>query len=103
MIFYLTERAAKKIVALKKGALRVRIDPVGCFGFQYLFSFEKKALPEDLKINQKGACVLLDPVSQGFLDRATLDYKDEMIGSSFVVENPNSTSNCGCKTSFSIG
>ena len=33
---------------------------------------------------------------------AELDYKDELIGSSFSINNPNAKNSCGCGTSFSI-
>jgi len=31
-----------------------------------------------------------------------LDYKEELIGSYFALDNPNASSTCGCGTSFSI-
>ena len=37
-----------------------------------------------------------------YIKDMTLDYKDEIFGSQFVFDNPNSKSSCGCGTSFSI-
>jgi len=44
----------------------------------------------------------VDEVSLEFLNNAQVDYKQELIGSYFAIENPNATSNCGCGTSFSV-
>ena len=33
---------------------------------------------------------------------SVVNYKKEMIGSSFVIENPKATSSCGCGLSFSV-
>ena len=45
---------------------------------------------------------LVDPVSQGFLAGAEIDFVDDLMGQSFRINNPNATSSCGCGTSFSI-
>ena len=33
---------------------------------------------------------------------ATIHYKNDLIGQSFEIKNPNATSECGCGTSFSL-
>ena len=45
--------------------------------------------------------VACDPKSYLYLNGTTIDYKDEIMGSGFVFNNPNSTSTCGCGSSFS--
>jgi len=37
-----------------------------------------------------------------FINESELDYKEELIGSSFSITNPNAKNSCGCGTSFSI-
>jgi len=49
-----------------------------------------------------GQRVFIDPVSLPFLENATIDFTDELIGARFVVQNPNATSSCGCGISFSM-
>ena len=44
--------------------------------------------------------VFVDPKSMVFLSGMTLDWKDSLIQSGFVFENPHATKNCGCGTSF---
>ena len=47
--------------------------------------------------------VVVDKLSLDFIRGATVDYTEEMIRASFeVVENPNSSSSCGCGSSFSV-
>lgn len=48
-----------------------------------------------------GARVVVDGSSLELLDGATVDFKDEMAKSAFIVsENPMSGASCGCGTSF---
>jgi len=48
-----------------------------------------------------GARVVVDEASLELLDGATVDWKDEMARSAFIIaENPMSGSSCGCGTSF---
>ncbi len=83
-------------------ALRVAVLGGGCSGFQYEFQLEDEAAADDLVIEGNGQRVLVDPESLPFLSGSTIDFKDELIGARFAVENPNATSTCGCGTSFSI-
>jgi iron-sulfur cluster insertion protein len=46
--------------------------------------------------------VLVDSLSMQYLQGATIDYKEDIIGSQFVISNPNAQSSCGCGSSFSV-
>ncbi len=83
-------------------ALRVAVLGGGCSGFQYEFQLEDEAADGDLVIERDGQRVLVDPESLPFLSGSVIDFKDELIGARFAVENPHATSTCGCGTSFSI-
>ena len=83
-------------------ALRVAVLGGGCSGFQYEFQLEDEAAADDLVIEHDGQRVLVDPESLPFLSGSVIDFKDELIGARFAVENPNATSTCGCGTSFSM-
>lgn len=74
----------------------------GCSGFSYEFTLEEGAAEDDLVIEAGEAAVLIDPVSLPFLSGSVVDFKNELIGARFAVDNPNATSSCGCGTSFSI-
>ena len=104
--FSLTKSAAERIALLLQTEtgpyFRVQVDGGGCSGFQYKFDFDSTKNDDDLELTQHGVTVLIDEMSMPFLEQAQLDFKEELIGSYFVVENPNATANCGCGTSFSV-
>ena len=83
------------------GVLRVAVDGGGCSGFQYRIELGEAA-DEDLILSDQDNKIVIDPVSLPFLSGAVIDYKVELIGSRFVIENPNAATSCGCGTSFSI-
>ena len=102
-----SERAFARLaeIAAESGtaqALRVAVLGGGCSGFQYEFALEGAPAEDDIVIEGQGQRVLVDPESLPFLAGAVIDFKDELIGARFAVDNPNATSTCGCGTSFSI-
>lgn len=104
----ITENAKNKIFDLlveegnKELMLRVFVQGGGCSGFQYGFSFEEFLQEDDFKINVGDFFVVIDSMSLAYLQGATIDYKEELMGSQFVISNPNATTTCGCGSSFSI-
>jgi iron-sulfur cluster assembly accessory protein len=102
-----TERAARRIGEILRrepaGAmLRVSIEGGGCSGFQYRFDIERSRAADDVLIERDGAAVLVDQVSLGYLAGSEIDFVDDLIGSSFRVNNPQAVASCGCGTSFSV-
>ena len=100
-----TERAFARLAeigAAQDGkALRVAVDGGGCSGFQYEIDLDT-INDDDLVLEGQGERVIVDSISLPFLYNATIDFSEELIGSRFVINNPNATSSCGCGTSFSI-
>ncbi|MEE4119205.1 MAG: iron-sulfur cluster assembly accessory protein [Paracoccaceae bacterium] len=82
-------------------ALRVAVKGGGCSGFEYEITLDEPA-DDDLILEKDGQRVVVDEVSLPFLENATIDFSEELIGARFVIDNPNATSSCGCGTSFSI-
>ena len=82
--------------------LRVYIQGGGCSGFQYGFQFDEAAQEDDIAIEQSGIRVLVDMLSLQYLGGAEIDFKDDLMGSRFLVNNPNATTTCGCGSSFAI-
>jgi iron-sulfur cluster assembly accessory protein len=102
-----TERAALRIGEILRqeppGAmLRVSVAGGGCSGFQYKFDTEHAKAEDDMVIERAGATVLIDPVSLNYMAGSEIDFVDDLIGSSFKVNNPNATASCGCGTSFAL-
>jgi iron-sulfur cluster assembly protein len=101
----MTDRAAEKILQLLAGkdegnGLRVKIVAGGCSGFEYKMVIDRPA-PEDEVFERSGARILLDPESFTHLNGTELDYKNELMQSGFVFNNPNAQGTCGCGASFS--
>lgn len=82
--------------------LRVYIQGGGCSGFQYGFQFDDTAQEDDIAIEQSGIKVVVDMLSLQYLGGAEIDFKDDIMGSRFLVNNPNASATCGCGSSFSI-
>lgn len=82
--------------------LRVSVLGGGCSGFQYSFELDAKQAEDDLVLARGDLRVLVDAVSLPFLEGAVIDYRDELIGSRFAIDNPNANATCGCGTSFSV-
>lgn len=91
--------ATKDNPALK---LRVYIQGGGCSGFQYGFQFDEEQQEDDIAVEEQGIKVLVDMLSLQYLGGAEIDYKDDLMGSRFLVNNPNASTTCGCGSSFSI-
>ena len=104
-----SESAARRIAFLREREgdphlmLRIAVQGGGCSGFTYQFSFEDSTQDDDLVVERDGAVVLIDPMSVAFLAGSEIDFLEELIGSSFLVKNPNAVSSCGCGESFSVG
>jgi iron-sulfur cluster assembly protein len=83
------------------GGLRLGVLGGGCSGLSYQFKFDVKPRPTDQVLNFEDVKVFIDPKSLVFLDGMTLDWKDSLMQSGFVFENPHAKKSCGCGTSFS--
>ena len=83
--------------------LRITISGGGCAGFQYGFDFDDKISEDDLIFERDGVKVVIDEMSLSLVKNGEVDFKENLLGSFFAIENPNATSSCGCGTSFSIG
>jgi iron-sulfur cluster insertion protein len=82
--------------------LRVFVQGGGCSGFQYGFTFDEEQNEDDFTIEKNGVTVLVDAMSMQYLQGATINYKEDLMGAQFIIENPNSVSTCGCGSSFSM-
>jgi iron-sulfur cluster insertion protein len=81
--------------------LRVFVQGGGCSGFQYGFTLDEEQADDDWSIETNGVQVLVDSMSGGYLQGATIDYREDQYGSSFSISNPNAETTCGCGSSFS--
>jgi iron-sulfur cluster assembly protein len=102
----LTEAAAEKLGAAMKAkdlsethALRVFVRGGGCGGMQYGMSFDKPG-DNDKIYEQHGLRVIVDEVSLFYVDGASIDYVDSLMGGGFHIDNPQAVNSCSCSNSF---
>jgi len=82
--------------------LRVFVQGGGCSGMSYGFTFEEIKNEDDFDFAYEEVKVVVDSMSMQYLQGATIDYKEDLMGASFVINNPQAQTTCGCGSSFSI-
>jgi iron-sulfur cluster insertion protein len=82
--------------------LRMFVQGGGCSGFSYGFTLDDQQADDDWDIEKNGVHILVDSMSAQYIQGAKVDYKENDMGSQFVIENPNAQSTCGCGSSFSV-
>ena len=80
--------------------LRVFVSGGGCSGMQYGMAFEESPRDFDKTVEVDGVRLVVDPTSMMYLQGATIDFVDSLMGGGFRIENPNAVSSCGCGHSF---
>ena len=82
----------------EKKYFRISVQGGGCSGFKYKFSFDSKLEKDDILFNK----AVIDKQSLDIIAGSTVDFKKEMIGESFSINNPKASASCGCGLSFSV-
>ena len=82
----------------EKKYFRISVQGGGCSGFKYNFSFDDKIEKDDILFNK----AVIDKQSLDIIAGSTVDFKKEMIGESFSINNPKASASCGCGLSFSV-
>ncbi|KAL1927282.1 hypothetical protein VTP01DRAFT_3911 [Rhizomucor pusillus] len=86
-----------------KSMLRILVDSGGCHGYQNKLELTTEVEEDDTIFEKDGVRVVVDPVSLQFIRGSTVDFVEELIGSTFqVVDNPNAKNSCGCNISYDI-
>mgnify|MGYP001313883856 CR=1 FL=1 len=102
----ITNNAIKHISKILKADnakfFRISVLGGGCAGFQYKFDFDNNINQDDNIIDTSKFQILIDKSSMELIKGSTIDYVQELIGSTFKISNPQASSSCGCGTSFSL-
>lgn len=104
----LTENAIHRIKVvlseqdLADAKLRIFVEGGGCSGLSYGFIIEDNPTDgSDFEFDYDTVKVLVDPISAEYIEGITIDFKDDIEGARFVMQNPKAKTTCGCGSSFS--
>jgi iron-sulfur cluster insertion protein len=104
----ITESAQHKIVDVlaeendPQLKLRMFVQGGGCAGFSYGFTLDNEQAEDDWEVPAGETSVLVDSMSMQYVQGATIDYVEDLMGAQFKILNPQASSTCGCGSSFSV-
>lgn len=108
-LFEISDRAAAQAKTLlasrppQDRALRVKVTPGGCSGFNYnLEPWSGPAPVDDHRVDVDNLTVYVDKKSLLFLAGTILDYENTLFSKRFIFKNPNAIASCSCGESFSV-
>ncbi|MGE0005903.1 MAG: HesB/IscA family protein [Parvibaculaceae bacterium] len=107
-VMTLTEAAAQRVKAIMAKAktpvvaLRLGVKNGGCAGMEYTMEWAEHKRPLDEVVEDRGVKIFIDPKAILFLLGTEMDYRESMLKSGFVFNNPNQTSACGCGESVML-
>jgi iron-sulfur cluster assembly protein len=107
-VMRLTDAAASRIKDIMAKAekpfagVRVGVKNGGCAGMAYTMEYAESVEKFDEVVEDKGVKLLIDPKAVLFLLGTEMDFKVDKLSSTFVFNNPNQTSACGCGESVQL-
>ena len=107
-VMTLTDAAAERVKSIMAKAktpvvaLRLGVKNGGCAGMEYTMEWAEYQRPLDEVVEDRGVRIFIDPKAILFLIGTEMDYRESMLKSGFVFNNPNQTSACGCGESVML-
>ncbi len=107
-VITLTEAAKERLKSLmaSKGAdivgLKIGVKKGGCAGMEYTMTWATELQKFDEVVEVDGARVIVDPQAVLYLLGTEMDFKTDKLSSTFVFNNPNQKSACGCGESVNL-
>lgn len=102
----ITDKAAgqvKEMMQEEEAGVRLRfgIKGGGCSGLSYSLGFDYDINAElDMVDDINGVPVSIFKQDMPIIEGTTIDFKQNMMGGGFAIENPNAMVSCGCGSSF---
>jgi iron-sulfur cluster assembly protein len=107
MILNITEAASHQIKEMLKEEdsenvrLRFGVKGGGCSGLSYAMGFEDEINEElDIVEESNGIPLVINRQDAAIIEGTTIDFKQNMMGGGFTIDNPNAIVSCGCGSSF---
>lgn len=107
-VMSLTDAAANRVKHIMANSgkpvlgVRVGVKNGGCAGMEYTMDYAETVNPGEDVVEDKGVKIFIEPKAILFLLGTEMDFKTDRLSSSFVFNNPNQTSACGCGVSVAI-
>jgi iron-sulfur cluster assembly protein len=83
--------------------VRFGVRKTGCSGYAYVVDIADRVAANDQVIERDGVKLVIDAKSAALVDGTEIDFARQGLNSAFVFRNPNSTGECGCGESFTVG
>ncbi len=106
----ITDKAQNKIAQLiiesqiatpgMKQFLRIAVQPGGCSGLRYQTYFDYEQRGGDVEYPFNSFNLVIDKMSNPYLQGSTLDYVESIDKIGFVIDNPMAQGSCACGDSF---
>lgn len=106
MVISITDNARNQIKEMMKeesseSKLRFGVKGGGCSGLSYSLGFDEKVneeLDEVFEINEVPVVIFKQDIP--IIENTEIDFKQNMMGGGFSINNPNAIVSCGCGSSF---
>lgn len=106
MVLTITENARLQIEEMMKAEdqskvrLRFGVKGGGCSGLSYSLGFDSEIKDTDLTDDINGVPLTINKQDIPVIQGTTIDFKQNMMGGGFTIDNPNAIVSCGCGSSF---
>lgn len=106
MVITITDHAKHQILDMMKEEtenvrLRFGIQGGGCSGLSYSLGFDYDVNEElDMVDEINGIPVTIFKQDVPIIEGTTIDFKQNLMGGGFSIDNPNAIVSCGCGSSF---
>lgn len=80
--------------------LRFGVKGGGCSGLSYKLGFDYEIEETDDYFIENDIPVVIAKMDHPIVENTTIDYKQNMMGGGFTIDNPNAIVSCGCGSSF---